>query len=191
VTPRVAGMTRIVLGLVVVLLLSAATSACTADGSGSGSGSGSGGQDAGNRADARAVKTEVDGEAEAVLPDLVDRLGGELNGMQATFVERGGFGTWDYTAGGALVGPAGTVSQSLTTVETVLDDHGYAVEANGSQKRVTGTKGNVSVIVEASLLSAEEKGSGLNLTIGSTGGIEDGDDYAASTPPEDYTALVR
>lgn len=173
-------MTRIVLGLVVVLLLAA----CTSDGGSDVEGSGDG-------PDARTVKTEMDGEAEAVLPDLVAQVGGELNGMQATFTERGGFGVWDYRAGGALVGPAGTTSESLAATRSVLEEHGYTVESNDSQKRVTGTKGNVTVVVEASLLTAEKKGSGLNVTVGSTGGIEDGDEYAASAPPEDYTAYLR
>lgn len=179
-TPRVAGMTRIVLGLVVVLLLAA----CTSDGGSDGDGSG-------RSPDARTVKTEMDGEAEAVLPDLVDRLGGEPNGMQATFTERGGFGVWDYTAGGALVRPSGTMSESLETARAVLEEHGYTVQTNDAQKRVTGTKGNVSIVVEASLLTAEKKGSGLNVTVGSTGGIQDGDDFAESAPPEDYLAYLE
>jgi hypothetical protein len=180
VTPRVTGMTRIVLGLAVLLLLSACTSE---DGAKGPAGSG-------NATDARTVKSEVDAEAEAVLPDLIDRVGGRLNGMQATFYERGGFGTWDYTATGSLVRPSGTTSESLAAVRDVLEQHDYSVEANDSQKRVTGTKGNVSVIVEASLLTAEEKGSGLNVRMGSSEGISDGDDFAESAPPEDYLAYL-
>ena len=133
-------MTRIVLGLVVVLLLAA----CTSDGGSDVDGSGDG-------PDARTVKTEMDGEAEALLPDLVDQVGGELNGMQATFTERGGFGVWDYRAGGALVGPSGTTTESLTAAQAVLEEHGYTVQTNDSQKRVTGTKGNVTVIVPVSV----------------------------------------
>ena len=173
-------MTRIVLGLAVLLLLSA----CTSDG-GSDGPAGSG-----DTPDARTVKAEVDAEAEALLPDLLDRVGGRLNGMQATFYERGGFGTWDYTATGALIRPSGTTSQSLVAVRDVLEQHCYAVEADDAHKRVTGTKGNVSVIVEASLLTAEDKGSGLNVRMGSNGGISDGDDFAESAPPEDYLAYV-
>jgi hypothetical protein len=178
-TPRVAAMTRIVLGLVVVLLLAACTSNGGSDVDGSGDGP-----------DARTVKTEMDGEAEAVLPDLVGRLGGQFNGMQATFYERGGFGIWDYTASGSLVKPSGTMTQSLTAVESVLEEHGYAVETDDAQRRVTGTKGNVTVIAQASLLTAEKKGSGLNVRIG-VSGIQDGDEYAADAPPEDYTAFIR
>lgn len=179
-TPRVSAMTRIVLGLAVLLLLSA----CTSDGGSDGPAG------PGDMPDARTVKAEMDAEARSVLPDLVDRLGGRLNGMQATFYQRGGFGIWDYTAGGSLVQPSGTVSQSLAGVKEVLEQHGYAVETDDAQKRVTGTKGNVSVIVEASLLSAEKKGSGLNVSIGNLGGISDGDDFAQSAPPEDYMAYL-
>ncbi len=178
-TPRVAAMTRIVLGLVVVLLLAA----CTSDGGSDLDGSGDG-------PDARTVKAEMDAEAEAVLPDLVGRLGGQFNGMQATFLERGGFGIWDYTASGSLVKPSGTMTESLAAVEGVLEEHGYAVETDDAQRRVTGTKGNVTVIAQASLLTAEKKGSGLNVRIG-VSGIQDGDDFAESAPAEDYLAFVQ
>jgi hypothetical protein len=172
-------MTRIVLGLAVLLLLSA----CSSEG-------GSGGdRDRGDSPDARAVKTEVDAEARTLLPDLMDRLGGRLNGMQATFYQRGGFGIWDYTASGALVRPSGTTSQSLAAVRDVLEQHDYSVEVDESHKRVTGKKGEVYVIVESSLLTAEEKGSGLNVSMGSSG-INDGDEFAESTPPEDYLDYV-
>jgi hypothetical protein len=173
-------MTRILLGLAVLLLLSA----CTSD-AGSGPGEGSG-----DEPDAETVKAEMDGEAKALLPDLVGKVGGEVNGLQATFYERGGFGIWDYTASGAIVGPTGTMTESLTAAEAVLDEHGYTVETNDERKRVTGTKGSVSVSVEASLLTAEEKGSGLNIRIGSSG-IQDGDDFAESAPAEDYLAYLR
>jgi hypothetical protein len=174
-------MTRIVLGLVVVLLLAA----CTSDGGSDVEGSGDG-------PDARTVKAEMDaeGEAEAVLPDLVGRLGGQFNGMQATFYERGGFGIWDYTASGSLLKPSGTMTESLAAVEGILDEHGYAVETDDAQRRVTGTKGNVTVIAQASLLTAEKKGSGLNVRIG-VSGIQDGDDFAESAPAEDYLVFVR
>jgi hypothetical protein len=180
VTPRVARMTRIVLGLAVLFLLSA----CTSESGSAGAG------DPEDSPDARTVKTDVDTEAEVLLPDLLDRLGGRLNGMQATFLERGGFGIWDYTAAGALIRPSGTTSQSLAAVRDVLEQHDYSVEVNDSQKRVTGTKGEVYVIVEASLLSAEEKGSGLNVRMGSSG-ISDANGFAESVPPEDYLAYVE
>jgi hypothetical protein len=178
VTPRVNAMTRIVLGLVVLLSLGA----CTSDGARD-----TGGSEA--SPDARSAKAEMDAEARAVLPDLVGRLGGRLNGMQATFSERGGFGIWDYQATGSVIRPAGTMSQSLATVQEVLEEHAFSVRADGDQKRVTGHKGNVTVIVESSLLSAEKKGSGLNLTIGSDG-ISDGDSYAESAPSEDYLGYL-
>lgn len=177
--PRVTVMTRIVLGLAVLLLVSA----CSSD-AGSGDAGGSG-----DSPDAQAVKAEMDAEAEAVLPDLVDRLGGRLDGMQAAFSERGGFGIWDYTASGTLVQPSGTMTQSLTGVGEVLEEHDYSVVTDDAQKRVTGTKGNVSVIVEASLLTDEKQGSGLNVRMGASG-ISDGDDFAESAPPEDYLAYV-
>ncbi|KRF34093.1 hypothetical protein [Nocardioides sp. Soil805] len=178
-------MTRIVLGLVVVLLLSACSSDSGASDTGAtGEGSGSTGG-----LDARSAKSEADTEARSLLPDLVGELGGRLNGMQAGFVERGGFGIWDYTASGSLARPSGTLSQSLATAESVLEEHGYTVETNDAQKRVTGAKDDLSVIVEASLLTAEEKGAGLNLRMG-IAGIEDGDDFAGSAPPEDYVAYL-
>lgn len=179
-SPRVAGMTRILLGLAVLLLLSA----CTSDSS-SGSPDGSGAEP-----DAQAVKAEMDAEAQTLLPDLVGRLGGRFNGMQATFFERGGFGIWDYTASGSLLKPSGTMTESLAAVEGVLEEHGYAVETDDAQRRVTGTKGNVSVTAQASLLSAEKKGSGLNVSMG-VSGIQDGDDFAESAPAEDYLAYVQ
>lgn len=178
--PRVTGMTRILLGLAVLLLLSA----CTSDSS-SGAPDGSGAEP-----DAQTVKAEMDGEAQTLLPDLVSTLGGRFNGLQATFVERGGFGIWDYTANGSLLKPSGTMTESLAAVESVLSEHGYAVETDDAQRRVTGTKGNVSVTAQASLLSAEKKGSGLNFRMG-TSGIQDGDDFAESAPAEDYLAYLE
>ena len=49
-----------------------------------------------------AFKTEMDTVAARLLPDLMAAVGGRLNGMQATFHERGGFGIWDYTASGTV-----------------------------------------------------------------------------------------
>lgn len=174
--PRLARMTRILL----VVLIAALASACT---------NASSGGDNGGDKDAEAFKAEMDAEAKTLLPDLMSTLGGELNGMQATFYERGGFGLWDYVASGAIGGTDSSTTDSLAASAATLEEHGYAVETNDAQRRVTGTKGDIGVIIEASLLKGES--TGLNVRIANHGAISEGDDFAESAPAEDYLAFLE
>lgn len=173
-------MSRLFLTLVVALLVSACTSAGEPHG-----------DDGSSRVDARAIKAEMDAEARSLLPDLLAQVGGTLTGMRATFYERGGHGLWDYTAGGSIERPPGTVAEALGSATAALEEHGFTVESEDAQKRVTGRKENVSVIVEAALLTDDRSVSRLNVSMGNIDAITEGDHYAGSTPPEDYTAQLR
>lgn len=138
--------------------------------------------------EAETFKTEMDTEAARLLPDLMQAVGGRLGGMQATYYERGGFGIWDYTASGGILDPAASTTDSLAASATVLTDHGYTVETDDEQRRVRGDKGEIVVIVEASLLKGES--TGLNLSMGNLGTVSEDDDYAENAPPADYLAFV-
>lgn len=169
-------MTRIMLAV----LLAALAAACTSTGA-SDPGDGS--------ADAETFKQQMDAEAQTLLPELMSAVGGELNGMQASFTERGGFGIWDYRASGSVVGPAGTVDESLAAATSTLEGRGFTVARNESQKRVTGEKGDISVIVEASALTG--RSNGLNLSMGNLSTIGEDDDFAKSAPAEDYLTYLE
>jgi hypothetical protein len=172
-------MTRILLGLAVLLLLSA----CTSD-AGSGVTEGSG-----DEPDAETFKSQMDTEAKSLLPDLMTRLGGNLNGMQATFYERGGFGLWDYVASGGVGGTDAPTTESLATSADVLEQHDYTVVTDDAKRRVTANKGDISVIVQASRLTGESVG--LTIRMSNHGAIQDGDDFAESAPAEDYLAYLQ
>lgn len=139
---------------------------------------------------AEEVKSEMDAEARSLLPDLVEQLGADLGGMQATFSERGGFGVWDYRASGTLTEPEGDMASVLTTARQVLTDHGFSAEVDREQLRVRGSKGHVVAIVEAALLTDDAEVSALNLSLGNAEAITDDDDYAEQAPPEDYLAYL-
>jgi hypothetical protein len=172
-------MTRILLGLAVVLLLSA----CTSD-AGSGPGEGSGGEP-----DAETFKQQMDAEAKTLLPDLMTRLGGNINGMQATFYERGGFGLWDYVASGGVGGTDASTTESLAASADVLEQHDYDVVTDDAERRVTATKGDIGVTVQASRLTGESVG--LTIRISNVGALQEGDDFAESAPAEDYLAYLQ
>ena len=169
-------MTRILLAI----LFAALATACTNAGS----------QDPeGGDKDAEAFKAEMDAEAKALLPDLMSTLGGEINGMQATFRERGGFGLWDYVASGGIGGTDSSTTDSLAASATTLEDHGYTVKTEDAQRRVSATKGDIGVIIQASLLTGESVG--LNIRMSNHGAISDGDDFAEDAPTQDYLAFLE
>lgn len=180
--PTLARMTRMVLGVVVAILLCA----CATSGSGTSEESETDGPP-----DARAAKAEMDAAAQAVLPALASKIGGQVSGLQAHFTERGGFGIWDYAADGHITKPPGTMARALDAAEGALTSEGYAVERDDAQKRVTGTLGNVRIAVEAGLLSDDQVVSSLNVRFGIIGAVSDGDDFAGSAPAEDYLAYVK
>lgn len=175
-SPRVAGMTRILLAV----LLAALATACT---------DGRSAEPGGGDKDAETFKSEMDTEAKALLPDLMTSLGGNINGMQATFYERSGFGLWDYTASGGVGGTDAPTSESLATSADVLEQHDYTVVTDDAQRRVTAKKGDISVIVQAARLTGESVG--LTIRMSNHGAIQDGDDFAESAPAEDYLAYLR
>lgn len=176
--PRVVHLTRIVISLVVAVALCS----CTSVGGGAKGADGS---------DAHTVKEEMDREAKTLLPDLVNEVGGELVGMKATFYERSGFGIWDYEADGSIASPPGTMATALGAAADVLERHGFSIASDEDQKRVTGRKGNVSVIVQAALLSDDRAVSSLQLSMGSIEAVGNDDDFAQSAPPEDYLAYLE
>ena len=173
-------MTRLLLGIVAAVLLSSCSST-----------NGSPTDDSGDQLGAEAFKQEMDAEARTLLPDLVTALGGQLGGMQATFYERGGFGIWDYTATGVLSGPRGTVDAKLDAATAVLEQHDFAVERDDAKERVIATKGDVGVTVQTGMPTTDPQARSLNLRMSSVGGIQDGDDFAESAPPEDYLAYLE
>lgn len=176
--PRLGPMTRTLLGIVLALTMAACSS-----------GAGSA-DDERSEPDAEAAKVEMDAAAADVLPDLAAALGGSMSGLQARFFERGGFGIWDYVADGKVGEPPGTMAAVLDTTEGVLSKQGYTVTRDESEKRVTGKKGSVSLIVEAGLLSDVRTVSSLDVHL-AVSGISDGDDFAKAAPAEDYLAYVE
>ena len=171
-------MTRILLAV----LLATLAAACTSPGA----------TDPGDgEPDAETFKTEMDAEAASLLPDLMAAVGGRLNGMQATFYERSGFGIWDYTASGTVYALPGTDDQALTAGAGSLEEHGFTVETDTGKKRLRASKGNVSVLV-ASAFPGDDKGvASLNLSMSSTNALSEGDDFAESAPAEDYLAYLK
>lgn len=178
-TPRVSAMTRLLLGLVAAVLLSSCSST---DDPASGR--------ADEQTDAAAFKEQMDAEARDLLPDLVSGVGGTLDGMQATFTERGGFGLWDYTASGVLSRPRGTVEAKLDSAGAVLEQHGYTVERDDAQLRVRGTKDDIGVTVQAGMPTTDPSVRSMSVRIANVGALEDDGDSAADTPPEDYLAYL-
>lgn len=140
--------------------------------------------------DAKAAKQEMDAAAAEILPALSARLGGTMSLSQARFYERGGFGIWDYAAHGFIIRPPGTMSAVLDATEEVMTKHGYTVTREPGQKRVSGTKGNVSLIVQAGLLKDVRTVSSLNLNL-EVNGIFDGDEFDEDAPPEDYATILE
>ena len=137
-------MTRILLAVLLVAL----AAACNSPGA----------TDPGDQEpDAEAFKAEMDAEAASLLPDLIKAFGGQLNGMQATFYERSGFGIWDYTAKGTVYGLPGTDDDALTAGAGVLTDHGFTVETDEEKKSLRARKGDVLVLV-ASAVSRRRRG---------------------------------
>lgn len=174
-SPKVSPMTRVLL----VVLLCALAAGC----------SGGPGSEPGGPRNAETFKTEMDAEAKALLPDLMVGVGGELNGMQATFYERSGFGIWDYDASGSITDPTGSVKRSLVAATQVLKDHGYTTENDQDSKRVTARKRRLIVTIEASVLTGQSNG--LNLSMGSLDTMSEDDDFAENAPPEDYLAYLE
>jgi hypothetical protein len=171
-------MTRILLAVLLAALAAACTNPSATDPGDS-------------EPDAEAFKTEMDAEAATLLPDLIEAVGGQLNGMQATFYERGGFGIWDYTASGTVYALPGTDDQALTAGASSLEEHGFTVETDAEKKSLRASKGNVRVIV-ASAFPDDDKGiASLNLTMSSAEAISDGDDFAENAPAEDYLAFLK
>lgn len=176
--PRVNRMTRILLAVLLVALAAACTSPGATD-------SGDG------MPDAETFKGEMDAEAASLLPDLMTAFGGQLNGMQATFYERGGFGIWDYTAKGTVYALPGTDDQALAAGSRALEDHGFTVETDEEKVRLRASKGNISVLVDSAFPGDDKGVASLNLSMSSAATISDGDGFAESAPAEDYLAYLK
>lgn len=172
-------MTRVALGLVVALLLSACSF---------GEGSEPGGDH-----DAEAFKATMDDLARELLPDLQRSLGGaELMGMEASFYEPGGsFGVWKYTADGVFADPAGTPEKVLEKVSGVLSEHGLEVTPDDDGGGLAGRRDGVLVGVEAVSVDDPATVRSLTITMVSDNGLSSRDDFAEDAPPEDYTAFVE
>ncbi len=172
-------MTRMVLGLIAILVLSS----CSVADSGS---------DEPPADDAKAFKAEMDEFAKALLPGLQAALGGaELKGMQATFYEPGGnFGQWTYEAGGVFVEPPGTAEGVLDAVEEILVQQGMKTERPAGSQDISATKGNIAVLVQRALETDVESVSGLNVKIASIHRLESHDDFAEDAEPVDYLAYL-
>lgn len=136
--------------------------------------------------EAQAAKREMDALAEKLLPDLVPRLG-EVTEMDADFVERGGYGLYDYRASAQVLRPAPR-REALAEVERVLEEHGLTVESPGETSDVTGTLGNVRVSVVWMSGDAVDT---ADLTVNTLRPASGDDDYVADTGPTDYTTYLR
>lgn len=168
-------MTRMVLGVLTIALLSACAGGVAGDD-----------RDDASGGDTQAFKTEMDGVAADLLPDLHQSVGGQPAGLQAGFVERGGYGVWDYTARGTWTGPTGSAEEILDRAEAVLADHGFEVERPGRTSDLVAGKGDVRVSLERGLSTDVEQVGELRVTLHNADGLLSGDDYAERTPPVDY-----
>lgn len=140
------------------------------------------------------VKKEVDAVARTVLPPLTESLGVTPTGLQATFTERGGFGLWDYRAGGQFVGPEGAHPELMSKLETVLRDSGLDVERDDTRGEVRGTSGNAAVLLTATtarLAGSARRQNLVQVTISSIDPTSVGDEFAETAEPEDYLAYVE
>lgn len=172
--PMLGRMTRIAVGIVTfVWLLTSCSSSEGDDDPGGG--------------EAQAAKQEMDALAEKLLPDLVPVLGGEVSGMEAEFVERGGYGLYDYRARAQVLRPAPR-EQALTEVERVLEEQGLTVESPGQTADVTATAGNVRVSVSWTAGDAVDT---ADLTMNTLRPASGDDDYVTEAAPTDYTAFFR
>lgn len=173
--PMLARMTRVLLGI----LLAVAVSACT-------SGDGDTNHD-GERRDAKAFKKEMDGFAEESLPALQSSVKGTWKGLQAHFYSQGGnWGLWQYTARGQVASPPGTRKDVLQRAAATLTEHGMEVET--SDDGVYGTLDNIAVDIEPALDADVESVSYLSVTIRSIEPLDSQDDYAEDAPTADYAA---
>lgn len=176
--PMLTRMTRLVLGI----LLAVAVSACTGDGVDP--------NRDGERRDAEAFKQEMDGFAQESLPALESSVKGTWKGLQAHFYSQGGrFGLWHYTAGGQVLSPPGTREDILDRAAATLTEQG--MEVDQSPDGVHGTKGNIAVDIEPALDADVETVSVLRVTIRSAEPLDSVDDYADDAPPTDYAAYLR
>lgn len=170
------GMARTLLGATLALVALAALASCSPDAAGDDLPPGGG--------EAKAFKAEMDALAEELLPDLLGAIGSRPEELEARFVERGGYGVWDYLAGSTW---AVEGKPHIDEVERVVSDHGMDVERPGTTSDVTATRGNVRVSVSWAEGAAISTATLRFDTVDAAGG-DDG--YAAQTPPEDYLALL-
>lgn len=177
--PMLRPMTRMVLGVLAIVLLSACANGVSGDEPADPSGR-----------DTQAFKEEMDDVAAQLLPDLHQALGGQPAGLQAKFVERGGYGVWDYTARGRWTGPRGSAEEVLDRAEAVLTDHGFDVERPGRTSDLVGSKGDVRVALERGSSADVERVGELGVTFYNADGLLSGDDYAERTPPVDYLSEI-
>ena len=172
-------MTRLLLGLVAVVLLSSCSST---DDPASGR--------ADEKRDAAAFKQHMDTEAQELLPDLVSELGG-LPQRPAGQLRR----AWRVRAlglhrlGSPQPSARGHRRQAGHGLE-VLEQHGYTVERDEAHLRVSATKDDIGVTVQAGMPTTDPDVRSVSVRIANVGALEDGDDSAASTPPEDYLAYL-
>lgn len=171
---RVGRMTRVM--VFVLALLLTAVSACSNDSDG---------------LDAETFKTEMDAEVKVLLPDLMEAFGGDLDGMQADFRERGGFGIWDYAATGTVLGLPGTDDQALAAGAEALTKHGFTVETDDEEVSVRAAKGDIRVVASSARPGDDTGVASLDLTITSAHTMSGDDDFAENAPAEDYLAFLE
>ncbi|WP_133241226.1 hypothetical protein [Nocardioides gansuensis] len=174
-------MARTLLGVALALAVLAALTSCSLDASGddeSGGGESAGGE-------AKEFKAEMDSLARELLPDLVEAIGSRPEELEARFIERGGFGVWDYQAGSTWEVKG---EPRLDKVEQVLTDHGMPVERPGTTSDITATQGNVRVSVSWDEGAAISTATLEFNTLDAAGGD---DEYAEQAPPTDYLGFLR
>ena len=175
--PRLLGMTRIVLGIVLLTLLSGCSTGVPDDGEG-------------GARDAEQFKADMDALARAVLPDLQRAVGGELPGMEARFYEKGGsLGIWQYEASGQFQAVPTAPAKAIAAARRALEEHGLQVESRGDT-RLQATAGNVYVSLDAATVAATSEVL-VDVDMGAVDGLTSRDDYAESAPPEDYSTYAK
>lgn len=131
------------------------------------------------------IKAEVDAVARDVLPDLVRVIGGAPQQMVARFVERGGYGIYDYGAQATWRVPDRPAP--LDRVVEVLETHGLAVEKPGTTSDVTATQGNVRVSVS---WTTGDAATVAGVDIGTIDPIVADTDDVEPIGPEEFTAYL-
>ncbi|CAN5678844.1 hypothetical protein BH11ACT8_BH11ACT8_21470 [soil metagenome] len=142
---------------------------------------------------AQGVKSETDGVAAALLPDIVLSTGTSLDTMPAGFASCGGH-NWRYQADGDLlvVQPTGIQPSQDSIVEAVtnaMDDQGLTVTVQ-DDGTVLGRRAALSVSVGPAEGPEGAMSQHVTFLNDCTGYFDADQDFAENTPELDYAGFV-